>query len=343
MTRFSLFAAAGVVGCAALAACGARDGAAGSNVPALAGDRVRAPLTTASATSSSSGIARVVIADQLPPGAVLSARRAVSAVRRTRFLPLSTANITIAVNGGTPVMFAYSPTGPTCTISNAGATRCTFDVPAPAGDDTIAVKAVDAYARVVAEATKTATIAGITVVSVSLSGVPSGVQVVLAKDTEPAGTATAIPVTVKAFDVDDELITGTYSTPIVLTNSDRTGQTSLSTYSVPASTTAVTLTYRGGWANAFIATGPYNGTTFASGVGSHEYRIPSGTPAMASAGTGTIVEGGDGAMWFGERNGVGRVTTAGTFTETAWCSRSAWYSVPTARFGSTAHTTPRPE
>ena len=68
--------------------------------------------------------------------------------------------------------------------------------------------------------------------------------------------------------------------------------------------------------NARISTGPNTGNLFATGVAAHEYNVPSGTYTSAYAGTGTIVLG-DGAMWFGEQDRIGRSDANGNITEYA--------------------------
>lgn len=66
------------------------------------------------------------------------------------------------------------------------------------------------------------------------------------------GTPVTIPLTVVEKDVNGKTITGTYATPVALTNIDPTGSTSLNVSSVGSSTTSVTLTYNG--SSAFAGT-----------------------------------------------------------------------------------------
>lgn len=103
---------------------------------------------------------------------------------------------------------------------------------------------------------------------------------------------------------------------MTLSDSDASGHSSLSPNSVSDSTTPVALNLDGHVVNLTVGS-TLGGVeaSFATSLATREYAIPSGTAASANAGTGTIVLGGDGAMWFGEQNGIGRVTTSGAITE----------------------------
>jgi hypothetical protein len=294
-----------------LAACGGGGGgssAGGGPVPATP---TPAP-TAAPSNAPSTSIARLTITDPVGPSTFGSQRR-------PRHLPATTASVSIAVNGGTPTVVPYTVNGPTCVISSSTVT-CTFDVQAPAGNDTFVVQALNGAGKQLATATVQQAVSGTTVVPVTLAGVPSSATVSLGSTTSPAGTAASIPITVTAADADGNPIAGTYATPVTLTDDDKSGHTTISPNPVTSSTAAVSLNYDGKASNARISTtlstAPGSGgALFASSLRAHEYAIPSGVPSSSNAGTGTIVMGGDGAMWFGENNGVGRVTASGTITE----------------------------
>ncbi|HTD33880.1 MAG TPA: hypothetical protein VK665_09490 [Candidatus Elarobacter sp.] len=236
-------------------------------------------------------------------------------------MPATTKSITISVNGGLPTSYPYGVNGPTCVVAS-GTVTCTYDVAAPIGADTFAVQALNGTSKVLASATVQATVSvTTTVVSVTLAGVPANANVTLASSTVPAGTATAVPVTVTATDADGNTISGAYANPVTLTNDDKSVHTALSPNPVKSSTDTVALNYDGKAAvnarisTTFNTTPGFGGAIFATSLAAHEYAVPSGTPASSNAGTGTIVMGGDGAMWFGEQNGVGRADASGTITE----------------------------
>ena len=291
-----------------LAACGGGGGGASSGGGPIPATPVPSPSASPPSTSGTS-TARVTITDPVGPSTL-------GAQRRPKHLPKSTKTIAISANGGAATSFAYGVNSPTCVISPSTVT-CTFDVQVPTGNDAIVVQALNGTGKLLATATVQQAVSGTTVVPVTLAGVPSSVTVKLQQNTAPTGTATSVPLAVTAFDADGNAITGAYATPVTLTDDDKSGHTAISPNPVPSSTTAVGLTYDGGVANARISSALAGSGSdgFASGVAAHEYAVPSGTPATSNSGTGTIVLGGDGAMWFGEQNGVGRVDTSGHITE----------------------------
>ncbi|HEX3464405.1 MAG TPA: hypothetical protein VHS78_10200 [Candidatus Elarobacter sp.] len=290
-----------------LAACGGGGGGSTGAGPVPA---TPTPTPTTAPTSTpATSLARVTISDPVGPSTF-------GAARRPRHLPFSTVSITISVNGGPASSFPYHVNGPTC-VTDTSTTTCTFDVQVPTGNDTLVVQALNAAGKPLATATVQQAISGTTVVPVTLLGVPANAIVTLASNTAPAGTLTAIPITLTAKDADGNTIIGTYATPVTLTNDDKSGHTTISPNPVVSSSTAVALNYDGGASNARISAS-FTGAAsalFASAVAAHEYAIPSGTLAASNAGTGTIVLGGDGAMWFGEQNGVGRIDANGAITE----------------------------
>lgn len=291
-----------------LAACGGGGGG-GSAGPGPVPTTPTPTPTTAPTNAPATSLARVTISDPVGPSTF-------GAARRPRHLPSSTASITIGVNGGPASSFPYHVNGPTC-VTDSSTTTCTFDVQVPTGTDTIVVQALNAAGKPLATATVQQAVSGTTVVPVTLLGVPASATVSLASNSAPAGTPTAIPIVLTAKDADGNTITGTYATPVTLTNDDKSGHTTISPNPVVSSATSVALNFDGSASNARISASLTGSgvTLFASAVAAHEYAIPSGTLAASNAGTGTIVQGGDGAMWFGEQNGVGRVDANGAITE----------------------------
>ena len=297
----------------ALAGCGGGGGSAPSGgIPTAPGPG--SGSTPPPPPPPTTGIARITIAEPLTTSAAARAVR--EQTRRPSHLPASTQTILVAANGSAGVSFPYSATGPTC-VNGSGVKTCTFDATVPAGNDTLVVQAVGASGRVLSTATAQVTItATLTVVPIALLGVPAGAGVKLAQRTSPVGTPTSIPIAVTAQDADNNPIVGTYATPISLVDSDTSGHTSISN-AVTSSTSTVSLVYDGKPVNARVSYPgvPTGGDLFASSLPVHEFTSPSGQVTATNAGNGTIVLGSDGAMWFGEQNGIGRVDTSGAITE----------------------------
>jgi hypothetical protein len=307
MRRISMRKALLLLAVVPLAACGGGGGGSTGAGPVPA---TPTPTPTAGPTSApAASLARVTISDPVGPSTF-------GAARRPLHLPASATSIAISVNGGPASSFPYHVNGPTCVVGNSTVT-CTFDVQAPTGTDTLVVQALNSGGKPLATATVQQAISGTTVVPVTLLGVPASASVSLASNTAPAGTPASISITLTVKDADGNTITGTYATPVTLTNDDKSGHTTISPNPVVSSLAAPALNYDGSAVNARISAS-FNGSgiaLFASAVPAQEYAIPSGQQAASNAGTGTIVQGGDGAMWFGEQNGVGRVDANGAITE----------------------------
>ncbi len=97
------------------------------------------------------------------------------------------------------------------------------------------------------------------------------------------GIASTLNLAVTATNASGHTISGTYATPITLSDSDTTGSTQLSVTNVTSSTTAVTLTYNG--------SGSFKGATISGQSGG----VVSGTGSLAVAGgtCGTVSSGGN--------------------------------------------------
>ncbi|MDB5042518.1 MAG: hypothetical protein JWN27_3244 [Candidatus Eremiobacteraeota bacterium] len=292
-----------------LAGCGGGGSSSPSGVvvPSTPTPGPRASSTPVPATS----LARITIVD--PAGGAGS-----SAVkRRPSHLPATARTITVSANGAPAISFPYAVNGPTCVVSAAAVTTCTFDAAVPTGADSIVVQALNQTGKLLSTATVQQTVSGTTIVPVTLLGVPVTGSIKFGKSTAPVGTPATVALTLTVTDADFNPIAGTYSKPVSLTDSDTAGDTAISPNPVADSTTPISMTYDGKALNVRITVGlPGAGSAaFASALPAREFAIPSGTLAQSNAGTGTIVQGGDGAMWFGEQNGVGRITTAGAITE----------------------------
>jgi streptogramin lyase len=307
MTKTILHAGGCAVALAALAACGGGGGGSSSGgVPAT-------PVPTSSGVPvGGTAVARLTLTEPVTVQSAGTAR-----TRRPLHLPPTTKSVVVSVNGATVATFNYLVNGPTCVVAS-GTLTCTYDAPVPAGNDTITVQTLNAKDKVLSTATVQQTIAGTTVVPITLLGVPATAQVSFnQKNTSPLGTPATVPLTVTAYDVDSNTISGAYATPIALSDNDTSGHSSVSPASVASSTTAVGMITDGKALNVRIAPSGINGSgdLYIATVVAHEYAVPSGTVAAANAGTGTIVLGGDGAMWFGLQNGIGRADAAGTIAE----------------------------
>jgi len=246
--------------------------------------------------------------------------------RTPKYVSPSTASVTVTLAGQTsPLVTAnLGATAPGCTAV-AGGVTCSVSVTAPAGSNTFVITTYNgtngtgqqlSTARIAATVTQNAT----TQVALTLNGVVASTQVILGTTTAPVGTPLAIAVTVNAYDQNGNLIVGSgnFSSPITLTLTDPSGATSLSTTSVAAPGTSVTLNYSGNsMASATItpSNAAPNGsatftptgnvaTTYAVLAGDNNYlNVLSPGPA------------GDRAVWYGSNGRIGRMTTTGQVTE----------------------------
>ena len=87
---------------------------------------------------------------------------------------------------------------------------------------------------------------------VTLSGVVRSITLGVDQPAPFAGTAATIKLFVTAIDAAGATITGAYTSPIVLTDSDGSGATTLSTTTLSNSSAAITLNYTGAVVNATI-------------------------------------------------------------------------------------------
>jgi virginiamycin B lyase len=262
------------------------------------------------------GTASVTFAMHWTAGSTTSAAR-----RQPAYVPASARSVAISVNGGT-AQYLNSPS-------------TTLVISAPAGVDTFLIQTFDeqnGQGNVLSRAAITQTVALDTanVLSATLNGVVTAVQVTLGTPTPNAGAAASSTVVVAALDADGNTIVGPgdYSTPIKLSVVDpsSSGTVSLSTTLVQTPGTPVTLTYTGGTlANALVSASATGVTTagvlFAPKPTIYEYPL-----ANSGSQPFWITPGPDGNMWFTEiiGNNIAKITPAGVITE---------YPVPTVKSG----------
>jgi streptogramin lyase len=246
-------------------------------------------------------------------------------VRTPKYVPATARSVSVSVNGGTPQFL------------NAPASTIVID--APVGTDTFAFATFDdqnGQGNVLSRATVTKAIVSgsANTVTAVLNGVVVAVTISLSNPSPNAGVPATVNVNVAAKDADGNTIVGPgdYSTPIRLTINDpsNSGTLSLSTNSLPNSTTTATLTYNGGTVNTNLpGMTPPSVTATATGVSNaaanftvtptfYQFSIP-----VAANRPQFIAAGSDGNMWFTENPGgaVARITPAGVVTE---------FTVPTA-------------
>lgn len=145
------------------------------------------------------------------------AAKSSSSVRRPRYVSPSSANLVVAVNGGTPSTYGLTPQSPGCAVQN-GKLTCSFSVPAPAGLDSLALNVTDGAGNVLSRNVVTATIAAAaaTPVAVTLAGVPASVAIVPGAGAKIDGITAPYhfpglfpqPVEVEALDADGNIIIG---------------------------------------------------------------------------------------------------------------------------------------
>jgi virginiamycin B lyase len=243
-----------------------------------------------------------------------------AAVKRSpRYNPATARSMSVTVNNGTPQYL------------NAPATTIVID--APVGTDTFAFATYDdqnGQGNVLSRAsvTQNVVLGAANTVTAVLNGVITTLTISLSNPAPNAGVPATVNVNASAKDADGNTIVGPgdYSTPIRLSIQDDTssGTLSLSTTTLPNSSTTATLTYNGGTLNsglpdgpvAFVvarATGvPTQAAAFTPTPTFYQFSIP-----VAANRPQWIAAGSDGNMWFTEfpGNTVAKITPAGVVTE----------------------------
>lgn len=172
-----------------------------------------------------------------------------TASRHAMDFSASTQSVKIAIGTQVLTVADVSTTSSLCKASSGGGRDCSASVVAPSGTDQFSLTAYDqsnATGNVVGQATVSQSVSATpTTVNVSVSGTILKIAVSLANPYPPVGTAATTNVVVTGYDLNGNVVLGTYATPISLQDSDTSGATSLSTTTVTGSSTPVTLTYTG--------------------------------------------------------------------------------------------------
>ncbi len=175
-----------------------------------------------------------------------------SVARTPKYISPSAVSIAIAVAGAATIVADISPSSPDCTTTQSGRS-CTIPLVAPAGHDTFTFTqyaAANATGAVLGTGTATLTVVAGTpfVLGATLNGTVGSVALALGT-IPPIGTPGSTTLTVTAEDAAGNVIIGPgdYSSPITLTVTDSTAQTTLSSSTVTGpSSTPITVNYAGG-------------------------------------------------------------------------------------------------
>jgi hypothetical protein len=182
----------------------------------------------------------------------IPAATSASVARAPKYISPSAVSIAIAVAGAATIVADISQSSPDCTTTQTGRS-CTIPLVAPAGHDTFTFTqyaAANATGAVLGTGTVALTVVAGTpfVLAATLDGTVGSVALALGT-IPPIGTAGSTTLTVTAEDAAGNVIIGpgNYSSPITLTVTDSTAQTTLSSSTVagPASN-VVTVNYAGG-------------------------------------------------------------------------------------------------
>lgn len=158
--------------------------------------------------------------------------------------------MSIAVTGMPNVVADVSASSALCMPNGQSGRTCDVTILAPVGADTFTATLYDgpsASGNVLGTGTTQQTVVASTPfeVAIAVSGVPYSLTVGVSQSSFTVGTPATASVVVQAYDYDENLITGTYATPVTLTDSDTTGTFTLSSTTVGSSSAGATLTYNG--------------------------------------------------------------------------------------------------
>lgn len=226
------------IGTVALAACGGGSG------------YTPAPTATPSAASSPAASGSIAFVFIVPP-ATLARHRSIVAPTGSGSVQvtLQTVNGTTTTAQADVVNLLSSSSG--CETVNSQIV-CLATLAEPSGSDVLLLKfysGQNAGGTLISEGTVAVTVVSgqTTKAPVTTTGTVSKLSLALDAPAELGSPAT-VPLTVEALDASGAVIIGTYATPITLSDSDASAQTSISATSLADSTAAsnVTLTYLGG-------------------------------------------------------------------------------------------------
>jgi hypothetical protein len=211
---------------------------------------VTAPELRASASPTPAAAQSVSVAIRVPH----RVSAASTARRGPTYVSTGTQSASIAVNGGTPVIANLIAGSPNCTTLANGDLSCSLTIDAPVGADTFRetlYAGTDATGAVLSEGTTSATIVPgqANSVALTLDGAIASITLTLAQTIITAGASTSVNLTVNFNDASGASIIGNdpFTTPVILTDSDTSGQTSLSKTRLgsPADAASLVVTYTG--------------------------------------------------------------------------------------------------
>jgi len=317
-TRYSLALSSALV--ALLSACGGSGG--GSAGGPLPMQSATPPPTTAPAA------ANVNFVFHIP--AIASASASSIAGRRVHKTDINATTQSVTIAMGTKVLTTanVSATSSLCAPASGGGRTCTVGVNAPNSTGQFTITAYDqpnASGNAIAQATMQVTSSP---VNVALTGTIAKLTIALSNAYPNVGTPASVNVLVNAFDVDGNIVLGTYASPVTLQDTDTSvpQATSLSSSTVAGASAPVSLNYTG--AQPF---GTATITASAAGVAPvsvtfaptpaflNNYPAPTapGRFGPTPVGPWNIVKGPDGNMWV---SAVGiaqiiKVAPNGSFTQ----------------------------
>lgn len=192
-----------------------------------------------------------------------------SHARRPLYISPSTQSLTIAVDNAAPVSYNLTATSPGCT-DNASGLICTIMLSLSTGSHAATFKTYDGVngsGNVLSSNSNvplTVNPGAANAFGLILNGDIARIALLLDNSTPPQGTTATIPLSVNAYDADNNLIIGPGSYdngPITLTDSDSSGATTLSASSIADPSMNVTVSYNG-------AAVPGGSATFSASAGS---------------------------------------------------------------------------
>jgi virginiamycin B lyase len=250
------------------------------------------------------------------------------------YVSASTQSMVIANVGQANQTFNLTPSSSGCSSTGGtGYLTCSETAYFPSGQQILTITLYDqenGQGNQLSTATTLVNIAtgGVTPIPITLDGVVATATVLLngsAAVSQPAAMPTSIPISVEAYDADNNLIVspGSYSSPITLADSDTSGGTSLSSSTIETPGTNATLQYTGASISSATITPVVGGTPLPGGAATLTVTAPQPAVAEYSIGNSTIGSdnsgisaGPDGAIWFfnGSASQIVRMTTGGSIT-----------------------------
>lgn len=311
---------------ASLAACaGGSSGVAtnGSMLPSAQSEAAQPQLRTAAQTDG-----KAVIVVKIPHKAL-----------NVQYVSPSTKSMMISVTGAPKQTFNLGAGDPGCATKTA-TVICREVATLPLGEQIVLITLYDGLLGKGHELAAASTWVKIepkneAKIPVTLEGVPATAIVSFsgsAKTSVPAGAQAVVPVTVNAYDADDNLIVspGNYATAVTLTDSDKSGATKLSSNYVNASGEAIQLTYTGAKLSSATVTPFVKGAAQAKGTATLTISATPASPSPAPSAVTikdfpvntsytapeAIVSGPNNALWFTQSGGyLQEMTTSGTLSK----------------------------